>query len=430
MPMTALSSKAGVMSSALAKAATLSLHPGQFEVYSYPSRFKVVVAGRRWGKTQLAKTTIVKEARISKRLIWYVAPTYRMAKQIMWVEMVDALPRKWIKRMNETSLTIWLINGTIIELKGADKPDSLRGVGLHYLVLDEFQDMRAEVWTTVLRPTLASTGGHALFIGTPKSFNHLYELWSLGQRREHQMTGRWMSWQFPTIMSPFIPPEEIEQARADMDERSFRQEFEASFETMSGRVYYGFDRHAHVGEYPFNPRLPIWIGQDFNIDPMSSVILQPQPSGEVWAVGELVLYGSNTEEVCEELEKRYWRHLKQTIIYPDPASKSRQHARGETDLDIFREKGFNRLKYRRKHPAIADRVNAVNRMLRSADGQIRLRVDSGCKTLIESLEQTIYKPGTRDIDKSMGVEHITDGLGYCIELEFPVHKIEVAGISL
>lgn len=420
----------GVAETMLGSPDRLRLHPGQFKVFTTLSRFKVVVAGRRWGKTQLAKTAMIKYARVRKRLIWYVAPTYGMARDIMWQELLDSIPRSWIKKTNETRLTLYLINGSVIILKGADKPDSLRGVGLHFVVLDEFQDMRPETWTKVLRPTLASTGGHALFIGTPKSFNHLYDLWALGQQGEKQAKGLWHSWQFPTITSPFIPAEEIEAARHDMDPKSFAQEFEASFETMSGRVYHQFDRKIHVDTFDFNPSLPIWIGQDFNIDPMSSVILQPQENGEVWAVGELVLPGSNTEEVCNELEKKLWRHMDNIIVFPDPAGGARQHARGETDLDIFREKGFKKIKYRRKHPPIADRVNSVNRMLRSADDTVRLRVDRSCKELIDSLEQTIYKKGTRDIDKTPGVEHITDALGYSIELQFPVRKIEIGGISL
>lgn len=415
----------------------LTLHPKQMEVFKDPHRFKVVVAGRRWGKSAMSRVALIKAAAKPKRNVWYVAPTYRMARQIMWQELIDSIPEGWIKKVNETRMDILLVNGTVISLRGADKGDTLRGVKIHFLVLDEFQDMKPDVWTKVLRPTLADTGGHALFIGTPKSFNHLYELYQLGQRGETYVDDKgrtrknvWASWQFPTITSPFIPEEEIEAARRDMDEKSFQQEFEASFITMSGRVYYAFDRREHVGKYPFNPKLPIWIGQDFNIDPMSAVVLQPQPNGEVWAVDEIVLYGSNTQEACEEIERRYWRHLKQIVMYPDPAGGSRQHARGETDLDIMREKGLKRIKHRRAHPAIADRVNAVNKMLRSADGTIRLRVDEKCRTFVNSLEQTMYKPGGRDIDKSAGVEHITDAGGYCIELEFPVRKIEVVGVSL
>lgn len=204
-----------------------------------------------------------------------------------------------------------------------------------------------------------------------------------------------------------------------------------SFETMSGRVYYPFDRHQHVSsKVVFNPSLPIWVGVDFNIDPMSAAIIQPQTNGQLWIVDEIFLHNSNTEEMCEELERRYWRYMKQITIYPDPAGGARQHARGESDLDIFRQKGFKRIKFRKKHPFVADRVNSVNRMLRSADGNIRIMVGTGCRNVIESLEQTLYKAGSRDIDKAAGMEHITDALGYPIELEFPTKQIVIAGRSL
>lgn len=149
----------------MAELVNLSLHPKQMEVYRSKARFRVVVAGRRWGKTALSRVLIIKMAQISKRKIWYVAPTYRMAKQIMWNDLMEAIPKEWIFKINETTLSITLVNKTKIELKGADKADSLRGVGIHFLVLDEFQDMSEETWTQVLRPTLADTGGHAIFIG-------------------------------------------------------------------------------------------------------------------------------------------------------------------------------------------------------------------------------------------------------------------------
>lgn len=378
--------------------------------------------------TQLAKVSLIKFARKKKRLVWYVAPSYRMAKQIMWPELVESIPRAWVKKYNETILTITLVNGTKIELKGADNPDSLRGVGIHYLVMDEVQDIDPEAWTKVLRPTLASTGGHALFIGTPKAYNFLHQLWSLGQKEEARA---WQSWQFPTITSPFIPLEEIEAAREDMDEKSFKQEFEASFETMSGRVYHAFDRKVHAKrELAFDPALPIWIGQDFNIDPMSSVVFQKQRNGELWAIDEIVLPSSNTYELCDELERRYWRYLDQITIYPDPAGAYRGHQRGESDLDIFRERGFKRQKYRRKHPPVADRVNAVNRLLMSANGTVKMYVDPRCKHFINALEQTLYVPGSREVDKKAGVEHAADAGGYCIEFEFPTRKIEILGVSL
>ena len=203
-----------------------------------------------------------------------------------------------------------------------------------------------------------------------------------------------------------------------------------SFETMSGRVYHPFDRRLHVRACKFDPDKPIWIGQDFNIDPMSTVILQPQDDGSVWVVDEIVLRGSNTEEVCDELERRYYRYVSNCYLFPDPAGQYRQHARGESDLDIFRERGFKKQRYHRKHPPIADRVNAVNRMLKSADGKIRLYIDPKCRHLIASLEQTIYKRHSREIDKDADVEHSGDALGYCIHYQFPIRKVEIAGVSI
>ena len=414
----------------MARAKALKLHRSQAEVWRSRSRFKVIVAGRRWGKTRFALTEMIRKATRPNKLIWYVAPSYGMAKAIMWPELLDAIPRAWIRKTNETGLYILLKNKSRIVLKGADKYDSLRGVGLNHVVLDEFQDMHPDTWKKAIRPTLATTNGTATFIGTPKSFNYLFEVYRFGQNPDLISKNRWESWQFKSVDSPFVPAAEVEQARQDMDERSFRQEFEASFETMGGRVYYPFDREVHVGDYKFNPELPVWVGQDFNRDPMSAVILQPQKNKEVWAVDEIVLPNSSTSEAVDELERRYWRHQSVTAVFPDPAGSYTQHARGETDIDIFREKGFRRIYYRRKHPPVADRVNCVNRMLRAADGSVRLKIDEGCKHLIDSLEQTIYKEGSREINKAMSTEHSADALGYPIEFKFPMRQVVIGGVSL
>jgi len=297
----------------MSRAKALKLHKGQAIVWRSLARFKVVVAGRRWGKTQLGRTEMIRAAALPRQLVWYVAPTYAMAKTIMWPELLDAIPRAWIRKTNETGLYILLKNRSIITLKGADKYDSLRGVGLNHVVLDEFQDMHPDTWKKALRPTLATTAGRATFIGTPKSFNYLHDVYQFGQNPKLVAAKRWESWQFKSIDSPFVPASEIEQARQDMDERSFKQEFEASFETMGGRVYYPFDRSVHVGEYKFNKELPLWVGQDFNRDPMSAVVMQPQKNGEVWVIDEIVLPNSSTAEAVSELDRRHWRSLESLV---------------------------------------------------------------------------------------------------------------------
>jgi hypothetical protein len=326
-------------------------------------------------------------------------------------------------------LKVTLLNDSIIQLKGSDNPDSLRGVRLDFLVLDEFQDISMETWQEALRPTLADSGGDALIIGTPKSFNGLYQLHTKGQS-DHVHDRDWMSWQFPTITSPFIPVSEIESAKRDMNPKAFQQEFLASFLGMSGRVYHCFDRQKHIGDYAFNPALKIWVGADFNIDPMSCVIMQRQENGEVWVVAEIDFPNSNVQEVIEELDKRYWRWKSNISFFPDPAGTQRQHNRGESALDMYREAGFTKILHRKKAPAIQDRVNAVNRILQSADGTVTLKIDRSCRSTINSLEQTQYKEGTSDINKQASVEHLTDALGYPIEYIYPSKKLKLLGVNL
>lgn len=418
-------------SSALAGVHLLKVHKGQAIVARSTARFRVVCAGRRWGKTRGSAIELFKAAtKKAKSLIWYVAPSYTMARDIMWDQLIELIPKRLIKKKNETKLSIKLINGATIQLKGADKPDSLRGRGVDFVVLDEYQDFKPGTWEKVIYPTLADKRGRALVIGTPKSYNHFYDLYMKGQDTEKNPD--WASWQFPTITSPFIPKSEIDAARENLDEKTFKQEFEASFETMSGRVYYPFSRKTHVGNYPFDPRLPVLVGQDFNVDPMCSAIMQyHQKTGEIWIVDEIFRRSSNTDEVADELERLYWKHFaaKKIALYPDPAGKQRSSARGESDLQIFKEKGINHIYFRKKHPPVADRVNAVNSMLQSATGRIRLRVNSTCKNVIQSLEQTVYLPNSREVDKRHGAEHMADAVGYPMEYLFPVSKFKMAGVS-
>lgn len=422
---------------ALINAEKIKLHRFQKVVHKDQHRFRVIVAGRRWGKTQISRVSLIIAAtKKINQVVWYVAPTYQMARDIMWEELKSSIPRAWIAAINETRMVIRLINGSRIHMKGADKPDTLRGVALDFLVMDEAQDIDPNAWWLVLSPTLASTGGRALIIGTPKSYNWLYDVFILGQRgpfvkdeRGKLVPNEWKSWQFKTITSPFIAPKEIVTRKRDMDPKSFAQEFEASFETMSGRVYYPFDRNVHVKECTFNPKLPIHIGMDFNIDPMSAIIIQEQANGEIWVVDECVLYGSNVEETAEVLDQRYFKQKNQIAVYPDPAGNNRNHDRGESSLDILREMGFKTIRFKRKHPAVDDRVNAVNRLLKTADGTVRLYVDPSCRKFIESLEQTIYKEGRREIDKGPGNEHATDAFGYYADFRHPMRKMHIGGYS-
>lgn len=206
------------------------LHPAQLEVFQAGARYTVLAAGRRFGKSYLASVRAATKAldpRNVKRLpCWIVAPTQPQAKQIYWLQLMDML-HPLIEKVNSNEGLIYLKNKVQIGVKGADRPDSLRGVGLYDVVLDEFADMKPETWEAILRPALADVKGSALFIGTPKGRNHFYDVY---QAAVLQNDNEWKAYHFTSVDNPFIDPAEIEQARKTMAAAIFRQEFMASFE--------------------------------------------------------------------------------------------------------------------------------------------------------------------------------------------------------
>jgi hypothetical protein len=214
-----------------------------------------------------------------------------------------------------------------------------------------------------------------------------------------------------------VDKDEIEQAMKDLDERTFRQEYLASFETYSGVVYYNFDRQLNVQECKYDPKLMIHIGIDFNIDPLSACLFHIK-NGVSYFFDEIVIYSSNTDELVDELLSRYDKT--KIIAYPDPASRQRKtSAGGRTDLTILQNAGFN-VKCKSTHALVRDRVNAVNSKLKSFDGKRSIFINPSCKTLINSLMKQVYKEGTNQPEKNNGYDHMTDALGYAIEYLFPI----------
>ena len=210
----------------------VDLHPAQMEIFNSPKRFKVVAAGRRFGKSRLAAWTLLIAALQSKEKdVFYIGPTFQQAKDIMWT-MLKELGHDVIADAYENTARLTLINGRKIFLKGSDRPDTLRGVGLAYVVLDEYASMKPIVWEQIIRPTLADVRGGALFIGTPAGKNHFYELYTEASKNED-----WDVFSYNSTDNPYIPEDEIEFARDSMSSMAFRQEFEASFETFSGGIF-------------------------------------------------------------------------------------------------------------------------------------------------------------------------------------------------
>tara|TARA_B100000965_G_scaffold366421_1_gene351609 strand:- start:5173 stop:6414 length:1242 start_codon:yes stop_codon:yes gene_type:complete len=394
----------------------ISLTKPQYQVSSSDKRFRVLVSGRRFGKTYLCITEMMKYATRVNKNIWYVAPTFKMAREIVWLKLKSMLSDfNWIDTINETNLSIKVKKtGSIISLKGCENYDSLRGVGLDFLILDEFADIDEKAWTEVLRASIADTQGDVLMCGSPKGFgNWSYRMYEKGKREE-----QWDSFQFTTLQGGMVPAEEIEQAKQDVDIRTFRQEFEGTFENYAGAVYYNFHAVDNVKQKEIDWSKPLHIGLDFNVDPMSACVAQIDKD-KIHFVDEIVIYSSNTDEMVQEIRDRYGTKIR-IFVYPDPACRQRKtSAGGRTDLTILQNAGFG-VKCKLKHSPIRDRVNAVNSRLKSADGKRYIFISPSCKIMIKGLQRQIYKENTNIPDKEEGYDHMNDAIGYLTEIVKPL----------
>ena len=379
-------------------------------------RFRVISAGRRFGKTFLSIRELARYARQPQQKVLYVAPTYRQAKSIVWDQLKARLIKlNWVKKINESDLNILLINGTKISIRGADNFDGLRGLEFNFIVMDEAAMIDSRAWSAVLRATLSNTQGHALFISTPTGkSNWFYDLFM----RYKDDPNNWASFQYTSIEGGNIPIEEIEQAQRDLDERTFRQEFRASFEQFVGRIAYNFDRDHNVIKIEDPDLSVLHIGMDFNVSPITAAI-HIRKDDTLLQFDEINMHSANTQDMCDEIKNRYPRS--KVFVYPDPSGTQRKtSAGGATDHSILANNGFI-VKSPRKHNAVKDRINSYNARLKSTDGQRHLYIAPECKHTIESLEKFSYKEGTQVPDKN-GYDHMFDAASYCVDYLFPLVK--------
>lgn len=224
----------------------ISLHPHQSDIFYDPARFKVVAAGRRFGKSYLAAVTLFVEAakttkvrsdgtevKLALEEVYYIAPTYEQGKRILW-PLLKEIGEDLIAQKYENEGRLTLINGRRISIKGADKPDSLRGVGLSHVVLDEYAFMKEYVWEMIVYPQLAFSEGTALFIGTPEGKNHFYDVWLKGHDDKYP---EWRSWEHTSHDNPFLPEAEVLAMSENMSEEIYRQEILAKFQSGGGVVF-------------------------------------------------------------------------------------------------------------------------------------------------------------------------------------------------
>lgn len=214
---------------------SFELLPWQKTVFQDKTRFKVIVAGRRCGKSRLSAVALLVEGLKCPQgsAVMYVAPTQGQARQIIW-DLLMELGRDVIQSSHVNNMDITLINGAKIYVRGSDRPDTLRGVSLTFLVLDEVADIKADTWEKVLRAALSDKKGNALFIGTPKGRNWFYDMYNLGLDGDDD---EWKSWHFTTKDNPLIDPKEVDAAKKTLSSFSFKQEYEASFDNAGTDLF-------------------------------------------------------------------------------------------------------------------------------------------------------------------------------------------------
>lgn len=449
---------------------SLRFHKEQQRLWESPARFKVVPAGRRSGKTEICKRTGIIAAigglRSGDGRYVFAAPTHDQAVKIFWDDVCRLVPKAMIRGSPKVGThTIELLNGSTIAVFGLDRPQRLEGSPVDWIAIDEMADIRQGAWEKHVRPALDTDGrpGSAFLLGVPGGRNHYYRLYekALAEKAAHGEASDWdvFHWKSAEILDPAV----IAQARRDLDELTFQQEYEASFISFNGRAYYPFARTKHAAvTLSYRPRLPLIFCFDFNVEPGVAAVAQeqifetpPAPSvpvqeditcciGEVW-----IPRNSNTPAVCRKLIADWGpgglrgEHHGDVLIYGDATGGNRGSAKlngSDWDLikDLFRSVPGWSVHYRvgTHNPPERSRVNAVNSRLEAATGATRLLIDpQRCPRGIEDFEGVaLLEGGSGEIEKNWNKSpdrtHWTDAVGYYIAAKHPLVRKGVTTMTI
>lgn len=426
----------------------ITLSEAQSIIASCNTRNIVACCGRRFGKTYVALAKICTKA-TSRRAtergdyeIWYVAPTKDQARNIFWDKLKRFMPRQYVDgKPNESRMVMKLINGCQIKVFSAEEPDHLVGTGIDFLVMDEAALCSKEAYDYIA-PALADKhhDGETLFISTPRGYNWFYKL----AMNYQKMPDQWAFFEYVSREGGQITDEELEQKRKEMPAKKFKQEFEASFESLSNRVYDSYDKELNSCE--LDPRWglsEIHVGMDFNVNPMTATIAVMEYDPDHKELGkcayffdEFVLPNSNTQYMVDMIKEKY--PAAEVWVYPDPTGKKRQSSApiGVTDLTILADAGFHVMApyapYKQR-----DKFNSVNNAFCNAAGERRAFIARGrCPELRAAFDGYSYKDNTSsDTDKSGGLDHISDAGAYFLTYRYPVkggssrvYRPEVLGV--
>lgn len=424
-------------------------HPVQWAYWNSPYRFNVVPAGRRSGKTAIAKRRLIRKALRGNATgdgrYFAAAPVNDQARRIFWADLKAMAPVELMsKKPNETHMIISLINGSEIHVFGLDKPARMEGSPWDHGCLDEIANMKPEAWVANVRPALSDRLGTADLIGVPEGRNHYYDLYknALAEMAERGPLSEWGAFHWKSI--EILGEKEVESARRDMDPLTFEQEYEASFVNFEGRAYYPFLEATHCAprlRERYNPMAPLVFCFDFNVAPGVAAVCQemrlpwmPQdhPKTGTGVIGEVhIPQNSNTPAVCRKLVQDWGKHMGPVFCYGDATGGASGSAKvAGSDWDLIRaglKPTFGeRLNFRvpAANPHERPRINAVNTRLKNGAGEIFLQVDPhAAPNVVKDLEGVrLLLGGSGELDKKIDpkLTHISDALGYYVVFEFPI----------
>jgi hypothetical protein len=418
-------------------------HPVQLDlIAAVPGgiRFPLVPAGRRSGKTERFKRFLVKQAAKVPGQYFAAAPTHDQAKKIFWNDLKAlSLSATHPKPPSESDRIIFFPNGSEIHVIGLDKPQRVEGVPWKGGGIDEFGDVKEGAWEENILPALNTVNptdeayrAWCWLFGVPEGLNHYYELCeraNLGDDHNFKVF-HWKS-------AEILPPDVIEDARKAMSERQFRQEFEASFETVSGRIYDDYSAANHTDAEIAQHEQLCWY-HDFNYTPLSSGI-GVRRGDSVYLLEEIILTSAVARESALEFVDRYKSHAnRHVLIYGDPSGRAGEkhgHASDYTEIEsVLRSNGWSLS--RRVKPStmsIKDGQNAVRAKIKNAAGEVSLFVNPKTAPYTHrSLATGQLKKGSTFLEEDSDYQHIGTAVRYFVDFEFPIagkmRRVAIGGI--
>lgn len=409
-------------------------HDTQRALWGCKKRFIVVPAGRGSGKSEIAKRRLVQHLGDVRSHRWrhhtryfYAAPTEAQARDLAWEHFQELIPKQWIEGIRVTPKAIircrFKTHRADLYVVGLDKPQRIEGPQWDGAVIDECSDIKPQAFPLSVMPALYLRGGWLWRTGVPKrtgvgaaAYRKFFEDARDG-KVEDAAAFTWRS-------SEIVSSEVLEYARSQMDVKDYNEQFNASWETAGGAVFYAFSREMNVRGCKYDPKQPLMIGSDFNVNPMAWTIFQARKGPIIEVIDEFFVRDTNTPETLDRLWSKWGHHRAGFHFYGDPSGRQRKSSASASDyIHILNDPRFVKagrgVHYPKGPPPVEDRFAACNALFCNANGERRCFVDPSCEHLIRDLEMRTRGTPKGDLD----LTHSTDALGYAIYFLFPVRLI-------